>query len=473
MATHIIGRQKELDLLNKAYQSPEAELVAITGRRRIGKTFLVNTYFQGKISFDMVGTQNGSLVGQLNNFADQLSVYAQQTIDPPVSWDVAFKLLRQHLQHLSTEKKVIFFDELPWLAGAKSGFLSAFGYFWNSWACRQNIIVIICGSAASWMIQKVVNDTGGLHNRITKHIHLEPFTLAESEAFLQSRGGTYDRYQITQLYMTMGGVPHYLKEIDPTQSAIQNIDRICFAKNGLLKGEFDRLYASLFVHAEHHVQVVRTLAQRKQGMTRTELTEKSKLLNGGGLTKVLNELIMSGFVSVQLPFGKVKKEQLYRLSDEYTLFYFQFIEPQTQQGSGLWLMLSQTPAYKAWAGYAFEGLCIKHIENIKKSLGIAGIYTSVSSLFQKNTDQNEGIQIDMVLDRNDHTINLFEVKYYNQPYELSREYVEKLRHKMWRFRDITKTKKTINWVFISTFGLANPQKGLGLVSNSLSLDELF
>lgn len=472
--THlIIGRQKELALLEKAYQNPEAELVAITGRRRIGKTYLINTHFHGKISFEMVGTQNGLLASQLSNFADQLSIYVQQSIVPPVSWDAAFKVLRQYLQQPSTEKKVIFFDELPWLAGAKSGFLTAFGYFWNSWACRQNLLVVICGSAASWMIQKVVNDTGGLHNRITKHIHLESFTLAETELFLQSRGAAYDRYQLTQLYMAMGGVPHYLKEIDPTQSIIQNIDRICFAKNGLLRSEFDRLYASLFAHAEHHVQVVRTLTQRKQGMTRSQLVEKGKLLNGGGLSKVLDELVISGFVSVQLPFGKIKKEQLYRLSDEYSLFYLQFIEPQSQQISGLWTILSQTPAYKTWAGYAFEGLCIKHIENIKKALGIAGIFTAVSSFYQKNTDQTDGVQIDMVLDRNDHTINLFEIKYYNQPYELSQEYAEKLRQKMWRFRAITKTNKTTNWVFISTFGIANPQKGLGLLSHSLTLDTLF
>lgn len=469
----VIGRKEELALLNKVYHSPEAALVAITGRRRIGKTFLVNTYFQANMSFEMVGTQNASLASQLTNFADQLSIYAQQTIAPPKSWAEAFKLLRQHLQPMSANKKVVFFDELPWLAGPKSGFLAAFGYFWNSWACRQNIVVVICGSAASWMIQKVVNDTGGLHNRITKHIHLEPFTLAESEAFLQSRGVFYDRYQLTQIYMAMGGVPHYLKEIDPAQSATQNIDRICFAKNGLLRGEFDRLYVSLFAHAEHHIQVVRTLAQRKQGMTRGQLAEKGKLLNGGGLTKVLDELVISGFVSVQLPFGKIKKEQLYRLSDEYTLFYLQFIEPQAQQAGGLWQVLNQSPAYKTWAGYAFEGLCIKHIENIKKELGIAGIFTSVSSFYQKATEHTEGVQIDMVLDRNDHTINLFEIKYYSQPFELSKEYVEKLRQKMWRFRETTKTNKTTNWVFISTFGIANPQKGLGLLSHSLNMDALF
>ena len=476
MQESIIGRKLELKTLQKAMLSSEAELIAVTGRRRIGKTFLITQVYQEQIVFEMIGTQNGALGNQLENFADQLSKFSKATfpIKPPSTWSEAFRLLRDYLQNILLDsKKVIFFDELPWLSGQKSGFLEAFGYFWNSWASRQNLIVAICGSAASWMIQKVVNDTGGLHNRITKHLHLSPFTLSETEEYLKSKDVYYDHYQIVQLYMAVGGIPHYLKAIDGSKSIVQNIDSLCFAKNSLLNDEFNRLYPSLFPNSDNHILIVRALAQKRQGMTRNELLDATQLVNGGGFSTLINELMQSGFVSEIYPFGKTQKDKLYRLDDEYSLFYLQFIEKNRQQGRSLWQHLSQTPAYKSWSGFAFEGVCLKHIDQIKQALSIAGIFSTVSSFYQKRTDQEEGAQIDMVLDRNDHTVNLFEIKFYNQPFALTKEYAEQLRQKMWRFQSGTKTKKHVNWVFITSFGLTHNQFSSGLVSNSLTLDALF
>jgi uncharacterized protein len=470
----IIGRKKELSILSNILTSQEAELVAVTGRRRIGKTFMISQALEKNFAFEMIGVQNGSLKVQLQNFSDQLSFFSQTNLPVPKSWAEAFKLLRNHLQNnISTEKKVIFFDELPWLASPKSNFLEAFGYFWNSWASRQQIMIVICGSAASWMIQQVVNHTGGLHNRITKHIHLEPFTLNETEAYLQSRNIYFDRYQIVQLYMAMGGVPHYLKEISGEKSATQNIDHICFTKNGLLQNEFSRLYASLFAHAENHVIVVRALAQKKQGMTRNELIEKGKLTNNGGLTKILEELSQSGFISEHFSFDKKKKDKIYRLCDEYSLFYLQFIESNKQQGNDIWQYLSQTPSYKIWSGYAFESICLKHSTRIKEALSIAGIYSSTTTFYRKGNVAEKGLQIDMLLDRNDHTINLFEIKFYNKPYIFNKEEVEELRQKAWLFQQYSKTNKQVNWVFISTFGvLPNPYSS-SILHRSLSLEDLF
>ena len=476
MAVAIIGRKEEQSVLAKILASPEAELVAVTGRRRIGKTFLVTTVYEKHLVFDMIGVQNGLLEAQLQNFVDQLGFYAKTDfpIKTPTNWAEAFRLLRDYLQNkLSDAKKVLFFDELPWLAGQKSGFLEAFGYFWNSWASRQNLVIVICGSAASWMIQQVVNDKGGLHNRITKHIHLEPFTLAETEAYLQSRNAFFDHYQILQIYMALGGVPHYLKEIDPSKSAIENIDALCFSKTGLLSDEFNRLYPSLFAHADNHITVIRTLVKKKQGMTRNELVEMSALPNGGGLTKILEELSQSGFITEYFPFEKKKKEKVYRLSDEYSLFYLQFIEQNRYQSGTIWQSLSQTPAYKAWSGYAFEGICLKHIGQIKQTLGISGIYAVASSFYKKGTQTEEGVQIDMVLDRNDHTINLFEIKFYNKPFTITKVYAEALRQTLWQFQDNTKTTKQVNWVFITTFGLVPNQYATGLVTNVLTMNDLF
>ena len=476
MVNTIVGRVEEIKILQKTLQSQEAELVAITGRRRIGKTYLTNSVFKENMVFDIIGSQNVRNGEQLQNFSNQLLQYHNSSIPikKPDNWTEAFFMLRTYLRSLSLEqKKVLFFDELPWLAGQKSGFLSAFGYFWNSWASKQNLVIVICGSAASWMIQKVVNDKGGLHNRITKHLYLEPFTLAETKEFLETKEVFYDYYQIVQLYMAIGGIPHYLKEIDGSKSAIQNIDTLCFSKNGLLYDEFNRLYASLFVHADMHIDIVRILAQKKQGMTRSEIDILSKTRNGGGLTNVLNELTLSGFIAEILPFGKKKKDKLFRLTDEYSLFYLQFMESNRQQGKNIWQHLSQTSAFVAWSGYAFESICLKHIEQIKKVMGVSGIYSTASSFYQKGSNEQEGVQIDLLIDRNDHTVNLFEVKFYNKPYTLTKEYAEIMRQKLWRFQAITKTNKQINWVMISSFGLVKNQYSLGLVVNEFRLEDLF
>ena len=476
MSAIIVGRKEEQAILTKALQSSEAELIAVTGRRRVGKTYLVTSVYQARFAFELTGVQNGLLASQLQNFTDQLTQFAKPKlpIKPPQTWSEAFRLLREYLQNEGfKDKKMLFFDELPWLSGQKSGFLAAFGYFWNSWASRQKLVIVICGSAASWMIQKVVNDRGGLHNRITKRVHLEPFTLNETEAYFQSKNIIFDKYQIVQLYMAMGGIPHYLKEINPAFSAVQNIDAICFSKQGLLSDEFNRLYPSLFANADNHITVVRTLSQKKQGMTRSQISEIGKLGNGGGLSKVLEELIQSGFISDYFPFGKKKKEKLYRLTDEYSLFYLQFIERHRFQGGNIWQHLSQTPAYKTWSGYAFESICLKHVERIKQALGISGIYTLAASFHKKGTDTDEGAQIDMVFDRNDRTINLFEIKFYNKPFTISKDYAEQLRQTTWNFQAETKTVKQISLVFITTFGLVPNAHALGLIAKTLTLDDLF
>ena len=472
----MVGRQEEIKTLNELLLNKQAELVAVTGRRRIGKTYLVNTIFREQIVFDMIGSQNAATETQLQNFSEQLKFYkkTKTQIAPPNNWSEAFMMLRNYLQTLPKKNKpVIFIDELPWLAGQKSGFLGAFSYFWNAWASQQKLVVVICGSAASWMLQKVVNDKGGLHNRITKHIHLEPFTLTETKQFLASKKVYYNHYQIIQLFLAIGGIPHYLKEIDGKLSAIQNINKLCFTKNGLLYDEFDRLYASLFAHADLHIDIVNRLATKKQGMTRNELAEKTRVKNGGGLTNVLNELVLSGFITEIFPYGKQKKDKILRLTDEYSLFYLQFMKKNRRTGKGIWQQLSQTPSYTSWAGYAFESLCIKHVEKIKQALGISGIYTTTSSFYQKGVRSQKGVQIDMLIDRTDQTINLLEIKFHNKPFAITKKYANDLQEKLWRFQEITKQKKQVNWVLISSFGLIKNEYSLDIINNDFNMDILF
>ena len=472
--TKLIGRKGEKKILQEAITSDEAELVAVVGRRRVGKTFLVETVYKEHFIFQIAGIQDAPIEEQLRNFTNLLGKVAGKKLEQPKDWLDAFFLLETQLApFLKEDPKVLFFDELPWLAASKSGFLRAFGNFWNTWASRQNLVVVICGSATSWIVQKVVFDTGGLHNRITKYIELQAFTLAETEAYFKNRNLNFDRYYITQIYMTTGGIPHYLKEIKRGKSAVQNIDAICFSKTGLLRTEFLKLYPALFKNPEKHIAIIRALAQKRKGMTRNQIIAIAKTPKGGATTKPLEELEQSGFIHSYHPFGKKKKEKLYRLTDEFSLFYLHFMEDKTNEGAGTWQHLSQTQAYKTWSGYAFESICMKHIPQIKKALGIAGVYSKSASFTKKGTEEEKGMQIDLLIDRNDRVINLIEVKFYKQEFSLSKEYAERLRKKMSAFQETTKTKKLLLWTLISTFGLKHNMHSLGLIEQNLSLDDLF
>lgn len=472
----LIGRKKEQEVLRLALESDEAELISIIGRRRVGKTFLVRSVYQNILSFEFAGIQNGTRKEQLQNFTLRLNRTAKNkfTFKKPNNWLEAFYTLIDYLESTdSTHRKVVFFDELPWLATRKSGFLNAFGVFWNSWASINNVVVVICGSAASWMIKNVVNSRGGLYNRITKRIHLKPFNLLETTLYLKSKNVYLDHYQIVQLYMALGGIPHYLKEVKAGWSATQAIESICFSETGVLRNEFLNLYPALFEEADNHIAIIRALASKHQGMVRNEIIKTAALPNGGNVTKTLEELEQSGFIASFYPFNKKKKEKLFRLTDEYSLFYLQFIEDKIHEGAGIWQRLSQTQAYKTWTGYAYENICFKHIPQIKKALGISGVYALSSTFYKKGTKSEKGTQIDLLIDRNDHVINLFEIKFYNVSFSIDKSYAKILRQKLGVFQETTKTPKQLFWTMITTFGLKHNEHSLGLIQQVLTLENLF
>lgn len=476
MKQQLTGRQEEVTILQKALHSGDPELVALIGRRRVGKTFLVRQVYAGQISFEITGIQNGSSEEQLQNFADRLNYHAKPVLPlrTPLNWQEAFQMLILFLEKLhQSDKPVIFLDEFPWLAGKKSDFLKAFGLFWNSWASQNNVLVIICGSAASWMITHVVRDKGGLHNRITRRIHLQPFNLHETEAFLQSRSVRLDRYQILQLYMAMGGVPHYLKEIEAGQTAVQNIDRICFSGQGLLREEFEQLYPALFEQSEHHIRIIRALSSTWQGLTRADIIAQTGMGDGGNTTRIIEELMHSGFISGYYAFGKKKKEMRYRLSDAYSLFYLKFIEPNRSEGAGAWKQLSQQQTWKSWSGYAFENICLQHVPAIKKALGISGIYTEASSFYLKSSDWGRGIQIDLLLERGDHAIHLFEIKFYQNAHAVSKEQAEEIAVKKAIFQSATGSNKQIFYTWLSTFAPVTNEHSLAVLDVTLDMNCLF
>jgi uncharacterized protein len=472
----MIGRQQEQEILQKALSSTEPEMVAVIGRRRVGKTYLVRSVFQQKIDFEITGIQNGDTQEQLQHFSDRLNYYAKPILpfQQGRNWQEAFQMLIIYLESKKkTEKMVVFLDEFPWLAGKKSDFLKSFGLFWNSWASQNNIVVVICGSAASWMITNVVRDKGGLHNRITRRINLFPFTLHETELFLKSKYINLDRYQILQIFMAMGGIPHYLKEVEAGKTAIQNIDTICFSPQGFLREEFLQLYSALFDNPENHVKIIRSLATTWQGMSRNEIVAQTGLSDGGNTSNTLEELVNSGFVSNYYCFGKKKKELRYRLTDEYSLFYLKFIEEKRGEGTGTWERLTQTQLWKSWSGYAFESICLKHVSSIKKALGIAGIYTEASSFYLKKSDFGKGIQIDLLIDRNDHAINIFEIKFYQTPFVLTKEDAENARLKLAIFKSATETTKQLFFNLLTTFPIVQNELSLGLVDKAFDLNCLF
>lgn len=473
----IIGRIEEKKILEQTLKSNEAQLLAVYGRRRVGKTYLIRESFRKHIIFEFSGVHNATLKDQLSNFRNTLAELMRLPIPPaiPSGWTEAFQMLKNYAEPLlKANKGIIFLDEFPWLSSAKSGFLPAFEFFWNSWGTKQNnLIFVICGSAASWMIQKVVNNKGGLHNRITKKIRLLPFSLAETAEYLKYNRVHLDHYQIVQLYMALGGIPQYLKEILPGQSAAQNIDRICFTKDGALQNEFNNLYQSLFAEADKHIAIVRALAAKPAGLTRKEIIKTCGLSTGGTASLLLEELTESGFISAYLPFEKNSRDSIYKLSDEYSRFYLKFIDSNRASGAGTWIKLSAAPAWRSWSGTAFESVCLKHTKEIKAALGIAGVYTEESVWRYVPGNDQPGAQIDLLFDRQDFCISICEMKFSNSTFTIDKAYAIELQRKQEVFRNKTKTSKTIFMVMISTFGTTENSYKTSLIQNDIKVEALF
>ncbi len=468
----LIGRESEKKILEGALKSSRPELIVVYGRRRIGKTFLIDQVYKNHIQFRFSGIHGASLKEQLSNFHLLLSD-KRPMLNEPKSWIEAFHHLGKYFDTLkSKKKKVLFIDEFPWLDSRRSKFLPAFDNFWNNYASkREDIIVVVCGSAASYMIQKIVKSKGGLHNRLTQRIQLSPFDLYETEELLKSIGVTkLNRYQIVQLYMTMGGIPHYLEKIVPGESVPQVIDRLCFQKNGFLRTEFDNVFASLFEQYENHEIVVRALASVRKGLTRNQLLSKIKKNSGGRLTKTLLELEQSGFIENYLPYDGIKNS-IYRLSDEYSMFYIKYIEKTKPSSRPLWSKMAGKPSYKIWCGYSFETTCIKHIEQIKEGLKISGIHSIHGSWIEKK--DGNGAQIDLLIDRDDDVINLCEMKFYDAPYTLNKKYAHEIAKKTNVFIESAKTRKSIFVTFITANGLTPNSYAKQYVQNELTIEDLF
>lgn len=471
----IIGRISEQKQLTLLLESPDAELLSIYGRRRIGKTFLIRNAYEKQLIFEFSGLHNASLSKQLNLFGLAMTKSTGIPFASPTSWMHAFEQLIALIEpKIKKQKKVVFIDEFPWLHTPRSGFREAFEYFWNMWASRQkNLVVVICGSAAAWIIKNIINHRGGLHNRVTRKMRLLPFSLGETEQFLRSRNINLDRYQLIQLYMVMGGVPQYLKMIDRGESVTIAIDRICFSKDGFLNDEFKNLFHSLFNNASSHISIIKALAQKGKGLTRNEVITNCNLQTGGGTTQVLEELCESGFIEAYIPFGKHSKDAVYKLIDEYSLFYVKFMANGKINGRGSWTTFASSQSRVSWCGIAFESICLKHILQLKQALGIAGVHTEHYVWRHSSQGHDTGAQIDLLIDRQDQCINVCEMKFSRTEFELSKKNAIELQNKLDIFLGKTKTRKSLFLTMVSTHGIKNMKSYPGLVQSEITMDDLF
>jgi len=463
----MIGRQKELQQLLEAFRSEEAEFVAVYGRRRIGKTYLVREAFNCSFTFQHTGVKKGGKEVQLGRF--RVSMQEQGHADCPElsSWFDAFDQLKVLIKNSHDVRKVVFIDEIPWMGRSDASFVSAVEHFWNAWAsARKDVLLIVCGSATSWVLDKLVHNRDGLHGRVSYRIRLDPFTLGECAQYAASRGLEYTRDQLAECYMILGGVPMYWRYLERGKSVAQNIDEMFFSGSERLEHEFDELYESLFDNAAPYVAIVTALAGKKCGMTREEVSGASGVADNGWLSKYLKVLEQCGFVRRFTEIGKKRRGAVHQLIDNFTLFYFQYIRENTANDPHYWSSMLDSRIHTTWAGLAFERLCLQHVDQIKCALGISGVLTNVHSW------RNENAQVDLLIDRRDGIVNLCEMKYWAGVYAMTAQDDQVLTNKKTEFKLATKTRKAVHLTMVTSFGVRqNPYSYK--VQSFVTLDELF
>lgn len=472
----IIGRNKECNRLQDCLDEDNAQLVIVYGRRRVGKTYLINQFFGNKFAFKLTGAFDQKKDIQLRNFVTELERKSGKKHITPSDWIQAFTMLREYLENLpSNQKQIVFFDEMPWLDTFHSGFLAAFEWFWNDFgSTMENLIFIVCGSATSWMTEKLDRNKGGLFNRQTCKLYLNPFNLSEVEEYLCSKGFMWSKYEIAECFMIMGGIPYYLSLLKKKESFNQNIDRLFFENKGELYGEFDNLYATLFSNSNSYIKIIVAISKKINGMTRNEIINATKLPSNGLFTKMLSNLIDSGFLRISSFYGRKKKETLYQLADYYTAFYLHFVRDNYGKDEHFWSNSLENPSRRVWEALIFEQLCKDHIKQIKHKLGISGVLSEEASWFTLADDKKgiSGAQIDLLIERRDRVINICEIKFYHDKFSIDKSYEMILRNKISNFIKATETKNSIQLTMITTYGL---KKGIynTLVSNEITMEDLF
>ena len=468
----ITGRDKEKLLLKQCVESGVPEFLIVYGRRRIGKTFLIREYFGGDLDFYVTGLASDKKEDQLHAWNMAIGDCFGDSYSNATNWIDAFSALRKKLEKSrKSKRKIIFIDEAPWLDTQKSGFMLALEHFWNGWASgRSDIFLIVCGSATSWIVKNLLRNKGGLHNRVTRRMRLLPFTLKETEDYLVDKEFNLGRYRICEAYMIFGGVPYYLSLLGRGLSLPQNVDLLCFDDDGSLRGEFEEIYSTLFKNSEKYIKIVTALSSKLKGLTRGEIIRETGLASGGGVTQMIEELELCGFIRAYPNFSMDENLCLYQLTDPFSLFHLRFIKGKRPKNPRFWTSNLESPSLLAWKGYSFERVCLSHNEQIKQSLGIAAISTEMSSWCSRKS--SPGAQIDLLFDRKDGIINLCEVKYSKSEYAITAKEEANLRKKISIFETETRTKKAVHLTMVTSFGIAKNSHS-GIVHSEVILDALF
>ena len=470
----MVGRTAEIKALKRAMESDESEFIAVYGRRRIGKTYLVREFFRNKFVFQHTGLEKGDMRKQLSAFRDSLEDCGLRNCPQLVGWMDAFRKLRDLVAESRAPRKVLFIDEMPWMDTPKSDFIGALEHFWNAWmSARRDVLLVVCGSATSWIINKVIRSRGGLHNRVTSTIALSPFTLGECEWYARERGLRLPRKALAELYMVFGGVAYYWRHFEKGMSVAQIVDKLLFAENAELRGEFDRVFASLFKNDEAYRRIVFALSKKEGGVSQEELLSILKEAKGGRWTRRLEELEQCGFVRRYAGWGKKERDARYQLIDNFTLFSMRFLRNASIRDEHFWLHATTGSAINTWRGLAFERLCLLHVGQIKSALGVSGVLTHECAWFHRpDGDCRNGAQIDLVIDRADNVVNVCEMKFTDKPFVITKKYAMELTDKIETFREACSVKKSIFLTFVTAAGVAdNEQKAM--VQSEVTLDDLF
>jgi AAA+ ATPase superfamily predicted ATPase len=468
----MVGRKEEQRTLKNIIKKKNAQFVVVYGRRRIGKTFLVRETFGDAFTFSYTGIAGVGMKRQLVEFSKALRAYGGNEGEAPKNWFDAFDALKKLIVRDERERRIVFIDEMPWMDSRKSGFVPALEHFWNGWASdEKNLTLIVCGSAASWITKRVFRNKGGLYNRVTLQIALKPFTLAECKELFDQNGVRMNLFDMIGAYMIFGGIPYYLNMFDARYGLPKNVDLLCFSENAPFRNEYAAVFDSLFAQPDRYAEVTGAISMKKKGLTREELKTKISFADGGNLTRILRELEESGFIHTYRPMGRRKSGALYRLSDPFTAFHLTWMKENGVGNDDAWSEFVGSGAYNAWSGYAFEQVCLAHIPQIKKALGISGVRTLAASWRSEDPDF-PGAQVDLVLDRNDNIINLCEMKYTNKEYVIDEKYDLELRNKAGAFSRETKTKKAVHITMVTTYGVRQ-NKYSSVLQSEVRMENLF
>ncbi len=470
----IIGRENEIATLKGALTEEYSQFIAVYGRRRVGKTFLIREAFDYTFDFQFTGAAKASSKKQLARFRTALKEHGQADTPELTSWENAFNELKRFIAGQPAGKKIIFLDELPWMDAPRSGFLAELESFWNGWAsARKDIVFVVCGSSTSWMVKKIIKNKGGLHNRLNHRIALKPFSLGLCEKLCESRGLQLSRKQLLEAYMIFGGVPYYWSLLRRGVSITQEVDRLIFAEDGELHDEFEMLYAALFKKPQKYVKVIELLAKKRKGMTRIELLEAGKFTDNGDFSDVLKDLEWCGFIRSYNVVGYEDTNKIYQLTDHFTIFYYDFMNG-VRHSSNYWSSLLGTPTYNTWCGLAFERVCLWHVDQIKMKLGITGIASTEYAWRYEGDKANgvRGMQIDLILDRADSVVDLCEIKDYKDPFPISSDYAEELERRRKVFAAVTGTKSAVHTIMITAEGIAQNAQ-YSTIQNEILLNDLF